>query len=348
MRVLKKNLRGAEGEISLQPESLDDLWHLQHLVERGDLVFAQTQRKVAAIADKVRPEKLEKRAVRLGIRVEDIEFHMYSNWLRLHGIIKSGIDIGSYHTLNIEVGTELSIVKYHWRSDQFQRIEDAVAEALRPKVVLALVEEGEATIGVLRQFGVQMAADLRAGSGKGGGEDHRSQFMKEVADAMNLAAGESAQVILAGPGFAKEDLKKVIDSSYPDLSKRITMDDASSIGRSGFQEVLRRGAVKSVLESSRIAQEARLIEDLMREVATDGRAAYGRKDVENAVNFGAVEHLLVLDELARKRGVDEIMKDVTDARGKVVIFSSEFEPGDRLRSLGGVAALLRFKISSNP
>ncbi|HUI39815.1 MAG TPA: mRNA surveillance protein pelota [Methanothrix sp.] len=348
MRVLKKNLRGSEGEIALQPESLDDLWHLQHLVERGDLVFAQTQRKVASIADKVRPEKLEKRAVRLGIRVEDIEFHMYSNWLRLHGVIKSGIDIGSYHTLNIEVGTELSIVKYRWRADQLQRIAEAVAEAQRPKVVLALVEEGEATIGVLRQFGVQMAADLRAGSGKGGGEDHRSQFLKDVAEAMNLAAGESAQVILAGPGFAKEDLKKLIDSSYPDLAKRITMDDASSIGRSGFQEVLRRGAVKSVLESSRIAQEARLIEDLMREIATDGRAAYGLKEVGTAVNFGAVEHLLVLDELARRRGVDEIMKDVAAARGKVVIFSSEFEPGERLRSLGGVAALLRFKISSHP
>lgn len=28
MRVLKKDLRGEEGEIALLPESLDDLWHL--------------------------------------------------------------------------------------------------------------------------------------------------------------------------------------------------------------------------------------------------------------------------------------------------------------------------------
>jgi len=87
---------------------LDDLWHLKHLIERGNLVFALTHRKVASIADKARPEKMEKRPVRLGISVEDVEFHMYSNWLRLHGVIKSGIDIGSYHTLNIEVGTDLS------------------------------------------------------------------------------------------------------------------------------------------------------------------------------------------------------------------------------------------------
>ena len=344
MRILKKNLRGDEGEIALLPESLDDLWHLQHLISRGDLVFALTHRKVPAIADKARPEKMERKTVRLGVKVEDIEFHMYSNWLRLHGIIKSGMDVGAYHTLNIEVGTDLSILKYHWRPDLLARIDEAVAESQRPRVVIALVEEGEATIGVLRQFGVQMAAELRQGSGKGSGEDTRGGFLRDVARAIDTTAKDGAEVILAGPGFTKEDLKKVIDSSLPDLAKRIAMDDTSSIGRSGFQEVLRRGSVKSVLESSRIAREALLIEDLFREIATDGKAAYGIKEVETARNYGAIEKLLVLDELARRGKVDEIMREVADARGKVVIFSSEFEPGDRLRSLGGVAALLRFKI----
>ncbi|HOV82672.1 MAG TPA: mRNA surveillance protein pelota [Methanothrix sp.] len=345
MRVLKKNLRGEEGEITLLPESLDDLWHLQHLISRGDLVFALTQRKVAPIADKARPEKMEKKTVRLGVKVEDIEFHMYSNWLRLHGRIACGMDVGSYHTLNIEVGTDLSILKYHWRPDMLARIDEAVAESLRPKVVIALIEEGEATIGVLRQFGVQTAAEISQGSGKGSGEDTRSGFLRDVAAAVDRAAQGGAEVILAGPGFTKEDLKKVIDPTYPDLAGRMTMDDTSSIGRSGFQEVLRRGAVKSVLESSRIAREARLIEDLFREIATDGKAAYGMKEVQSAVNFGAVESLLVLDELARMGSAEEIMRDVAAARGKVVIFSSEFEPGERLRSLGGIAALLRFKIA---
>jgi protein pelota len=64
-----------------------------------------------------------------------------------------------------------------------------------------------------------------------------------------------------------------------------------------------------------------------------------------AKNYGAIETLLVLDELARRCSLDDIMREVADARGRVVIFSSEFEPGDRLRSLGGVAALLRFKIA---
>ena len=38
-------LRDNTGEIRLLPESIDDLWHLQHLIAPGDMVFATTFRK---------------------------------------------------------------------------------------------------------------------------------------------------------------------------------------------------------------------------------------------------------------------------------------------------------------
>ncbi len=343
MRVLKKNLRGDDGEISLLAESLDDLWHLKYLIEPGDLVFALTQRKASSVTDKIRPEKMERRTLRLGVRVETIEFHIYSNWLRLHGIIKSGADVGAYHTLNIEVGSDLSIIK-RWRPDEFQRIKEAVSASSKPRLVLALIEEGEATIGLLRQFGVQTVAEIRKGSGKGAGEDRRGQFLSEVAKEIERAAGDDAQVIIAGPGFAKEDLHKRINADCPGLIGRITMDEATSIGSSGFQEVLRRGAVETILESSRLALESRLMEDLLREISRDGKATYGPAQVRTALDYGAVETLMVVDELARTPAMDPLIRHVMAGRGKVVVFSSEFEPGKRLEALGGVAALLRFQM----
>ena len=140
--------------------------------------------------------------MRLGVKVEDVEFHMYSNWLRVHGIIKSGMDVGAYHTLNIEIGTDLSILKYHWRPDLLARIDEAVAESPAARGI-ALVEEGEATIGILRQFGVQMAAELRQGSGKGSGEDTRAGFLGDVAQAIDKTAQESAEVIWRGRALPK-------------------------------------------------------------------------------------------------------------------------------------------------
>jgi len=347
MRVLKENMRGDEGEISLVPESIDDLWHLKYLIFPGNLVFALTHRKSSASTDKLRPEKLERKPVRLGVKVESVEFHIYSNWLRVHGVIISGPDIGSYHTLNLEPGSNISIVKRRWRSDELMRIEEAVAESRRPRVVIALIEEGEMAIGLLRQFGMETASEIKMGSGKGmygRGGDRRSEFLGECLQELDRVSGDDARVILAGPGFVKEDLKKRIDSSIPDLAKRIILYDASSVGISGFQEVLRRGVVDKVLEDSRLALETSLLEDLLREISTDGRAAYGIAEIRAAIDYGAVETLMVLDELARTSRLDAMMRKVTDSRGRVVIFSSEFEPGKRLEALGGVAALLRFKI----
>ena len=70
MKVEFGEIRCNFGEIRLLPESIDDLWHLQHLIAPGDLVFATTFRSVDTATDKIRPEKTEKRPVRLGIRVD--------------------------------------------------------------------------------------------------------------------------------------------------------------------------------------------------------------------------------------------------------------------------------------
>jgi len=65
MKVEYGELKDNSGEIRLFPESIDDLWHLRHLINIGDLVFATTFRSVDTASDKIRPEKAEKRPVRL-------------------------------------------------------------------------------------------------------------------------------------------------------------------------------------------------------------------------------------------------------------------------------------------
>jgi protein pelota len=63
----------------------------------------------------------------LEIRVESVEFHEYSNRLRLKGQITSGpedfVQIGQYHTLNIETGSKLTIIKEKWFTHELQRLE---------------------------------------------------------------------------------------------------------------------------------------------------------------------------------------------------------------------------------
>ncbi len=347
MRVLKKELRFNEGEISLVIESLDDLWHLKYIIEPGDIVYAFTKRRIEGATDKLRPEKADKKTVRLGIKVEKVEFHRFANRLRIHGIITDGIDAGAYHTLNIEEGTNLSIVK-RWKNDQFERINEAVIASKRPRVIIATIEEGEACIGVVRQFGIEETSCLRQSLGKGEG-NRRNEFFGELASQLKWASEKVEAVILAGPGFTKEDFLEFLKARDVELAKKIVLEDTSSIGVSGFQEVLRRGAVDRIMQESRIGRESKLIEELMKEIAIDGKAAYGMADVKNAQGFGAIETLLITDELLRtsreSNSIDYFLKKVEQSQGKIVVFSTEFEPGKKLESLGGIAALLRFKVA---
>lgn len=346
MRVTKRYLKGNEGEIALTPETLDDLWHLKYIIEKGDLVFSVTKRKAEGSTDKLRPEKVEKKTVRLGIRVEDVEFHKFSNRLRVHGTIEHGMDVSSYHTLNIEDGVNLSINKI-WKKDQLERVNEAEAAAKRPKVVIVGIEEGDADIGLVRHYGIEMYSHITQSSGKGEGT-LREVFFKMILDQLKHAAAESETIVVAGPGFTKEDFMKYLRSNEPEMAEGVLTEDTSSIGMSGFQEVLRRGAVDRIMEESRIARESSLMEELLKEIALDGKAAYGPEEVKKALDYGAIETLLVADEMLRlereKGNIDSLLMAVERAQGKVVVFSTEFEPGQKLHALGGIAALLRYKI----
>ncbi len=346
MRIVKHSLKGNIGEVSLVTESLDDLWHLKYIIENGDIVYSVTKRKADVSTDKIRPEKSEKKTVRLGVNVEKVEFHKFANRLRVHGVIESGMDIGSYHTLNIEQDTQLSIVK-NWKSDQLERIKEAEKASKRPKVIIVCLEEGDADIGLVRHYGIETYSHITQSSGKGEGTLREVFFDEILGQILTLHTG-SESVVIAGPGFTKEDFVNHLNKKEPSLSELILVEDTSSIGMSGFQEVLKRGAVDRIMEESRIARESKLMDELLKEISTNGKAEYGYEQVLQAHNYGSIETLLIADEMLRtkreKEDIDEFLISVENNQGRIVVFSTDFEPGQKLMSLGGIAALLRFKV----
>ena len=156
MRVLSRDDR--EGAIKVRVENADDLWHLHNVIERDDLVRASTYRREEAAADKIRPERMEKVRVTLGIRVEATEFHDFTDRMRIAGTIVEGPqDLGRHHTLNVGVGDDLTVAK-EWRPMQLRRIEEAVAAAQQPQVTFVSIDDEEAFVAQLRQYGVREVA----------------------------------------------------------------------------------------------------------------------------------------------------------------------------------------------
>jgi protein pelota len=347
------NVEGGGERITLVPESLDDLWHLSYVLEPGDLVAGDTHRRIQRQEEEMRDTGGEREHMHVTIDVEDVEFHKFSNRLRVAGTIADCSredQLGLHHTLNVEERDEIEVEK-HWKTDQLARLNEAVEATDQPDVAIATVEEGEAYIHLVQQYGVDEYASFKGTTGKGEYARSREELFGDLASALGHLDAEA--IILAGPGFTKQDALDFVEEEHPDLAKKITTVDTSAVGGRGVHEVLKRGAVEEVQQETRIAEESELIDELTEQIATEGKAAYGIEEVQKAVDFGAVETLLILDERLRKEragegdwdvDVNDLVESVEQQGGDVTVFSHEFAPGDQLRNLGGIAAILRYRL----
>ncbi len=343
MRLALRHLRKGFGPLRLVPESGDDLYHLRALVEPGDRVTGWTTRRTPAPgADRARASA-DRVPIRITLVAESVEFHPSATLLRIPGRIveprPEGVS-GGHHTLTVAPFDEIEIEK-EWLGHHLDRVRGAL-EGPRAAVLLVTVEEGPAVAGELRAWGVEEKFTVEMGYGKGPGRDSlRGEFFRQVAEP--LARERAETVVVAGPGFAKEDLLAHLKERHPAVAAKAVAATCRSVGPPGFNELLRTGAVDRVVLSHRLAEEAKLIDALLTHIAKESRrAVYGAGPVEEAVARGAVESLLIADDLVR--GKEPLMEAVERARGKVTVFSTEAGPGKRLKGLGGIAALLRFSL----
>jgi protein pelota len=351
-----KSRQPAEGDaerLTLVPEHLDDLWHLTYVLEPGDLVSADTTRRIQRNDDHMRDTGGEREPMRVTISVEDVEFHKFANRLRVGGEITWASredQLGHHHTLNVEEHDELEVEKV-LKADQRERLEEAEEAAENPDVAIVTVEEGEAYIHTVAQYGTEERASISGPTGKGEYARARSELFAELAEALSRMDVDA--IVLAGPGFTKQDAYDYIEENTQDVAERITLVDTASVGDRGVHEVLKRGAVEDVQAETRIAREAELIDELTRRIGEGATATYGVEETAEAAEFGAVERLLILDErLREERGgsgdweldVNDLITTVEQKGGEVTVFSSEFAPAQQLRNLGGVAALLRYRL----
>ncbi|MFQ6107649.1 MAG: mRNA surveillance protein pelota [Thermoplasmata archaeon] len=345
MKVLFRDDK--RGIIKLLVQTIDDLWHLYNLIEEGDLVFAATFRRDEQKTDKLRPERMEKKKIRLGIRVQRVEFHDFTGRLRIHGIIEQGSEeIGSHHTLNVSLKDDVSIVK-DWKGQQLKRIEEAVASTHQPLITFVSMDDESALIAQMHQYAIREIATIRGpGSGKQFSKSEtREEYFSEILKMLE-SLERTEVLVLLGPGFTRQDFLEHGKTKSPRIFEKCYSIVTGSAGRVGIQEALKRGLGEQALLDSRVAAETRLVEELLSEISRDGSYAYGEDEVSKAIEMGAVGTLLVTEESIRDERIEELMKRAESTQGKVVIVSSRHEAGEKLDSLGGIAALLRFRIQS--
>lgn len=348
MKIVFKDLK--HGEVGVIPENPDDLWHLYNIIENGDLVRMTSFRSIGGQSDdQKRSKKSEKKRMKLGLVVENVGFHEFSDMLRIHGIIREAPqDLGSHHTFNVsaEAMEKLSIVKERWRSYQLDRLEEAVSQRMQPCVVFVSLDEEAATVAVLRQSGVQWIADInsqRPGKMYEDQQDTGNQYYGEIISVVKTIKKQEMPLIIVGPGFAREHLVAYGNEKAAEMFSHAILYPTGHAGMPGIHEAIKVGAAERIVKENRVLFETKLIERLFEEIKKAGLVAYGKHEVMEALEKGAVDHLLILDAFVRCIEGERFLYKTRETKGKFTIINGLHEAGKKFEGIGGVAAFLRFK-----
>ena len=350
MRIVYQDTK--KGVIEVVPETLDDLWHLSHIIEEGDLVSSLTSRRIQdSTGERLRSDRGIKKTFFMGVRVEEISYHKYTGKLRATGTIEQGpedlVPLGSHHTLDLKLKNSVKIKKERWSRWSIKRLKDAMKASKKPSALIIAIEDDIADIGIIRQYGIDYFGPIIGNlSGKRIVQKNRKKvindFFTELADAIG-GFKDVQTIVLAGPGFSKGDFYDFLNQKFPEIAKKSLLESTGAGGRSGIAEVLKKGLIEKMATEGRIAHEIRMVEMVLEEIGKSSKTvAYGKKEVKEAAESGAAETLLVIDEMVRERDVENLMDLVENMGGKVMIVSSEHDGGKQLTSLGGIAALLRY------
>lgn len=353
MKLLHSNLK--KGEAKVLTQNLDDLWYLSSIIEPKDIVQGNTLRKIKVGSRDEKAKESVKKPIFIKIEVENVEFSQYSNILRVSGIIKGApeeVPLGDHHTFNIGEGTAITIIKEEWLKYQIDKLKEACSEK-KSSLLICVHDREEAYFALFKKYGYENLSHIKGEVHKKKEESTKKENfylavigkLEEYAERYNIK-----QIIIASPAFWKEDLMKEVKEG--ELKQKIILATCSSATKNGIEEVIKRPEVREALKQERAAKEMNKVEELLVEIAKSNLAVYGLGETENASLTGAVKELLITDRLIRKsrsenfyNRVENIMKTVDKTKGEVEIISSEHEGGKKLDGLGGIAAILRFKMS---
>ena len=344
MKVLKKSLK--EGFIQILVEDAEDLWHLRRIIAPEDIVKGKSTRKV-----KVTEKESVKKQYYFELKAEKTSYE--SGALRINGIILNEIEDvpkGSHQNITVQEGDSIKIEKA-WTKYYLEMLDKAVKRA-KLDYLLVLFDREEANFYELKGSELKSLGSLQGEVEKKDYKVASRNFYKELLQSVEKMDSSSNynKIILAAAQFWLDEIKKELTSSK--ITKKAMLLPVSGTEKASVKELLLRPEVKKELLQLKSLREIALVEELLKQIKIGEKYAYGMKDVKNALQIGAVDTLMISSELIDKMIEEDsfevlngLMEQSLGKDSALEIIESDKNAVMQLNSLGGIAALLRFRIS---
>ncbi|EET90157.1 MAG: mRNA surveillance protein pelota [Candidatus Micrarchaeales archaeon] len=341
MKILK--FYQNENLLKVKVEIFEDLWSLQRVIFSGDAVKSKSVRRFKANESDVG----ELKDVMVTVVVEKTELDKTAQRLRIAGKIVDGspleyIRLGSYHTINVAAGDVIDIIKLKWPDYLLSVVRNAVSESRRPLLGIIAVDDEKALPAYLLAYGIEFRNEIYSNLSKKMSQKDFQEQLNKYFDAIVNEIKDMAvdTVIVAGPGFTKDDVQKYMQSKGIEktLNKRLIFESTSNAERSGVYELIKSDKTSSLLEKERIRAEFILMEKFLHNLSI-GLHVYGIENVSDAIGNYAISMLLVNDGVL---GDPQIQKALAEAEQKgihIEVFNSSDEAGQQLHAFKDIAGI---------
>ena len=170
-------------------------------------------------------------------------------------------------------------------------------------------------------------------------------FYKRIADEMKKIFFNMSKlkgILVGGPIPTKDEF---LDNEYLVTKlkeKVIGRIDIGGSDESGLKELVKKS--QDILADQEIIKEKKILDKFFETLGEKpNMAAYKEKEIRKALGYGAVK-MLILSKNIDKKLSKELSKLAKNISSSIEIVSIDTEEGEQFNNLGGIGAILRFKV----
>lgn len=334
------------------PETLEDILFVRLYLKEGDLISAKTSRTIKLEKAYARRVEKERKSVLITVKVREVSFGGSFDVLAVQGEIMASSDenipLGSKHVIEICLGTRFLLVKCEGGIDFNMIEENLVAE----EFVIVSMDSIVAGIGQIKGSRVKYIAEIQSNyQGKLYEVKHESNtvFFAKILDVLSPYLREVQKVLVTGPGPIKSAFKNYLEGSFGRKLQVLELEGVDSAGFDGIRMSLNSEGLSKILQDN-VFSSARnaMIKILGSLYRGDGLASVSFEEIEYMSSNGACDSLLISKDYLSRSSVEEdrlvkIFSDLKKYRGALYFLDDSTNVGIQLESLGGLAALFRYR-----
>jgi peptide chain release factor subunit 1 len=223
---------------------------------------------------------------------------------------------------------------------------------------LLVMDRKEATIGMLEGKRIEILQKMTSGvpsKVRAGGQSsqrfHRitegltKEFYKRIADEMKKIFFHDTRlkgILVGGPIPTKDEF---LEGGYfvtKLQEKVIGRIDIGGSDESGLKELVKKS--EKILADQEVIYEKKVLEKFFKTLGEKPElATLKEEDTKTALGYGAVD-TLILSKVINKKLAKELKTIAENTGSKIEVVSVDTEEGKQFENLGGIGAILRFKV----